>query len=81
MVQRKAARFVTYDYISVTQMITNLEWDTLQKRRDLARLNMVCRIGHALVDIPVEPYLTPSTSITRGHDSRFHLGVPKGAKR
>ena len=56
---------------SVTEMIANLGWDTLQKRRDLARLSMMYRIVHELVDIPVEPYLTPSTSMTTGHDSRF----------
>ena len=53
-------------------MIADLGWDTLQKRRDLARLSMMYRIVHNLVDIPVEPYLTPSTSMTRGHDSHFH---------
>ena len=75
MVQRRAARFVTNDYgrkSSVTEMIADLGWDTLQKRRDLARLSMKYQIVHNLVDIPVEPYLTPSTSMTRGHDSRFH---------
>ena len=75
MVQRRAARFVTNDYGlkgSVTEMIADLGWDTLQKRRDLARLSMMYRIVHNLVDIPVEPYLTPSTSMTRGHDTRFH---------
>ena len=74
MVQRRAARFVSKDYLrtsSVTEMISTLGWDTLQKRRDLARLSMMYRIVHHLVDIPVEPYLTPSTSMTRGHDSRF----------
>ena len=74
MVQRRAARFVSNDYrrtSSVTEMISTLGWDTLQKRRDLARLSMMYRIEHHLVDIPVEPYLTPSTSMTRGHDSRF----------
>ena len=53
------------------EMISTLGWDTLQKRRDLARLSMMYRIVHHLVDIPVEPYLTPSTGMTRGHDSRF----------
>ena len=53
-------------------MIADLGWDTLQKSRDFARLSMMYRIVHNLVDIPVEPYLTPSTSMTRGHDSRFH---------
>ena len=75
MVQRRAARFVTNDYgrkSSVTEMIADLGWDTLQKSRDFARLSMMYRIVHNLVDIPVEPYLTPSTSMTRGHDSRFH---------
>ena len=75
MVQRRAARFVINDYgrtSSVTEMMANLGWDTLQKRRDLARLSMMYRIVHVLVDIPVEPYLIPLTSMTRGHDSRFH---------
>ena len=74
MVQRRATRFVPNDYrrtSSVTEIISTLGWDTLQKRRDLARLSMMCPIVHHLVDIPVEPYLTPSTSMTRGHDSRF----------
>ena len=57
-------------------MIINLGRDTLQKRRDLVRLNMKFRIVHGLVDIPVEPYLTPLTSTTReetrGQASRFH---------
>ena len=72
MVQQRAARFVSNEYrrtSSVTEMISTLGWDTLQKRRDLARLSMMYRIVHHLVDIPVEPYLTPSTSMTRGHDS------------
>ena len=47
MVQRRAARFVTNDYgrtSSVTEIIANLGWDTLQKRRDLATLSMMYRI-------------------------------------
>ena len=75
MVQRRAARFVTSDYgrkSSVTEMTADLGWNTLQKRRDLARLSMMYQMVHNLVDIPVEPYPTPSTSMTRGHGSRFH---------
>ena len=54
-------------------MIADLGWDTLQKRRDLASLSMMYRIIHNLVDILVEPYLTPSTGMmTRGQDSLFH---------
>ena len=75
MVQRRAARFMSNDYrrsSSVTEMVSTLSWGTLKKRIDLARLSMMYRIVHHLVDIPVEPYVTPSTSITRGHDSRFY---------
>ena len=73
-VQRRAARFVMNDYrrtSSVIEMLTNLDWDTLQERRDLARLSMMYRIVHGLVDISAESYLTPSTSTTSGHNSRF----------
>ena len=75
-VQRRAARFVMNDYrrtSSVTEMLTNLDWDTLQERRDLARLShvsMMYRIVHGLVDIPAELYLTPSTSNHRFHQIR-----------
>ena len=67
MVKRRAARFVSNDYgstSSVTEMMSNLSWDTLQKRRDLARLSMMYHIVHGLVDIPVQPYLTLTTSST-----------------
>ena len=69
-VQRRAARFVMKDYRR-TKMLTNIDWDTLQERRDLARLSMMYHIVHGLVDIPAESYLTPSTSTTRGHNFGF----------
>ena len=62
MVQRRAVRFVKSDYSrtsTVTAMRQNLGWDTLQQRRDQARLSMVFRITHQQVDIPAERYLTP----------------------
>ena len=74
MVQRRAVRFVFNNYqrtSSVTEMMEKLGWQTLQQRRDYARLTMMYRIVHQLVDIPAEPYLTPLTGRTRGHDSRF----------
>ncbi|MCG7865740.1 MAG: hypothetical protein JAY74_05120 [Candidatus Thiodiazotropha taylori] len=74
MVQRRAVRFVLNDYqrtSSVTTMMGKLGWDTLQQRRDHARLAMMYRIVHQLVDIPAEPYLIPLAGRTRGHDSRF----------
>ena len=73
MVKRWATRFVTNEYnhihvSSVTEMITNIGLDTLQTRRDLVSLNIMFRIVHSLVGITVEPYRTPSTSMTRGHN-------------
>ena len=62
MVQRRAARFITTDYrhtSSVTSMLYQLGCDTLQRRRELARLTMMHRVVQQLVDIPTEPYLTP----------------------
>ena len=76
MVQRRSARFVMNDYrrtSSATAMLETLNWDTLERRRDQARLTMMFRIVHQLVDMPAETYLTPSshTGRTRGHDTRF----------
>ena len=67
---------MTNDYrrtSSVSAVLENLKWDTLQSRRDQARLTMMYRIMPQVVDIPVEPCLTPSsqTGRTRGHDTRF----------
>ena len=75
MVQRRAARLVTSDYrhkSSVTEMIANLDRDFLQKRRGIVRPHLMFGIVHGLVNIPKEPYLTPSASMTRDHDSRCH---------
>ena len=57
------SRFVTNDYrrnCSITEMLTNLDWDALQERIDLAnaRLSMMYRIVHGLVDIPTESFTT-----------------------
>ena len=61
MVQRRAVRFVKSDYSrtsSDTAMRQDLGWDTLQHRKDQARLSMMYRITHQQVDIPAELYLT-----------------------
>ena len=74
MVQRRAVRFVKSDYSrtsSVTAMRQDLGWDTLQQRRDQARLSMMYRITHQQVDIPAERYLTPLDNRTTGYSTRF----------
>jgi hypothetical protein len=54
-VQRRAARFATGDYqrtSSVTAMLQQLHWQTLQSRREYAQTVMMHRIVYNLVDIP-----------------------------
>ena len=56
-VQRRAARFATGDYqrtSSVTAMLQQLQWQTLQSRRAYAQTVMMYRIVYNLVDIPAE---------------------------
>jgi hypothetical protein len=60
-VQRRAARFATGDYqrtSSVTAMLQQLQWQTLQSRRAYAQTAMMYRIAYNLVDIPAEHHLS-----------------------
>ena len=73
MVQRGSARFVMGDYhtiSSVTTMLTNLDWNTLQERRAQAKAVMMFRIVNNLVDIPTT-YLIPAATTIRGHSHKF----------
>ena len=70
-VQRRAARFVTRNYHdrhpgSVTQMVQQLQWETLQVRRVKIRLVLLYKIQQGLVAIPAETYLVPGDTRTRG---------------
>ena len=54
MVQRRAARYVSYDYdykSSVSSMLNQLGWRTLEKRRRDARLSMFYKIENSLVSM------------------------------
>jgi hypothetical protein len=72
MVQRRAARYVTNRYrntSSVTSMLGDLEWDTLEIRRKKIRLTMMYKIINNLIDIRAEEYLTKPTRQTRSSHS------------
>ena len=61
-VQRKAARFCMSDYkqkSSVTKMITELGWETLDDRRKKKRLTMMYKISNELVGINKGEHLKP----------------------
>ena len=57
MVQRRAARYCTNRYhntSSVTEMLGDLQWETLESRRKKIQLTMLFKIVNDLVDIPAE---------------------------
>ena len=73
MVQRRAARYATHHYRntnSVTDMLDNLEWDTLESRRTKIQLTMFFKIINDLVDSPSSNYLIPANSKTRSNHSK-----------
>ena len=76
-VQRKAARFVKNCWIReegvMTNMLSDLKWDSLQTRREKARLVMFYRVTHGLVDIPLPKDLLPMPcKITRNfHPKKY----------
>ena len=73
-VQRNAARYVCGDYSwyhSVTSMLDKLQWPTLKDRRQHLIAAMMYKIINNLIDTEASLYLTPTTSATRGHSSRY----------
>ena len=77
-VQRTAARFcsLNYDrYASVTDVIKDLMWATLETRRRLSRLMLLYKRTHGLIDIDTRKYLIQhSESRTRGsHQFKFRV--------
>ena len=70
MIQRRAARWVKDSYsrhLSVTSMLDQLGWRTLERRRSDTKLVMFYKIVHQLIEIPIPPYLKHPIRPTR-HD-------------
>ena len=73
MVQRRAARFVKGDFdrtISVTSMLADLRWNTLQEKRMQSKSVIFYRIVHNLVAILATSSLIPARA-SRGHNMIF----------
>ena len=69
-VQRRAIRWTlnNYNYYSsVTTMLQNLNWPTLQYRRQRARLSLFYKSLNNLTALEIPPYYTPNN-----HSSRLH---------
>ena len=61
MVQRRAARYVCRRYhntSSVTSMLQELGWESLEQRRAKLRLCLLYKSIHGLVAIPLDPHTT-----------------------
>ncbi len=70
-VQRSAARFVTNNHThitSVSSLLTNIGWQTLERRRLKSQLSMLYKINQNLVKITVPSNLLISPRITRNND-------------
>ena len=75
IVQRRATQFVIGDYkwtSSVTSMLTDLHWNTLQERRMQINATMLDRIVHNLFAIPATPFLIPVKTF-RGQSMKFFI--------
>ena len=75
-VQKRAARSVHNNYTDrtpscVTNMVKSLKWENLEDRRKSARLSMLFKIQHDLIDIDRQQYLMPNDSQIRGKN-RFY---------
>ena len=75
-VQRRSARFTLNDYSpynSVTNMLTRLDWNSFENRRNELRFQMLYKIIHQLLDIDTNGVLPPRPHYhsTRGHSHRF----------
>ncbi len=58
---------------SVTDMLTYLKWEILQKRRTRFRIAMWCKIVHCLVVISITPFLQLVQGAIRHHHNQSFL--------
>ena len=82
-VQHQAARFCTSNYQrepgTVTKILEDLQWDTLQTRRKYKRLckskmqNGLCKskMQNGLVEIPLNEYVQQRNVNTRGSSQKY----------
>ena len=82
-VQRKAARFCLQNFnktASVTDMLSELKWDTLEIRRKKSRLTLMYKLSHNLVDITTEDHLIPNSEKRTRKSHAFNYRMPEVSK-
>ncbi|XP_072041092.1 uncharacterized protein [Amphiura filiformis] len=81
-IQRNAARFLKNNHErtpgTVTKLLSDLDWQSLQHRRQVARLALLYKINNNLVDIPSDRYLTPATRQGLRHRNNYSFQIPFG---
>ena len=73
MVHRRETRYWTsrdHNASSITGMLQDLDWESLESRRTKLQLVMLYKIINNLVDIPAAPYLTMAPKRTRAIHSK-----------
>ena len=78
-IQRTPTRWATRDYqrtSSVTQMIKDLNWRTLEQRRIDSQLTLMYKITYDLVAIPAAEYLIPNTRQSRHNHQLNYRQIP-----
>ena len=90
-IQKTAARYATNNYTqrtpgTVTSLLQQLQWESLEDRRSVARLQMLYKVNHQLVDLDPKKFYKPGDSRTRGnrlyqerldHPSHFNSFFPR----
>jgi hypothetical protein len=80
-VQKRAARFVTNTYgedTSITAILDQLNWDTLQDRREFHRLTCLYKILNDQMDIDHTQFISSkSKRPRRGHNNQFIINHTK----
>ena len=75
-VQRRAARWVLNDYgrfSSVSLMLEQLKWPTLQIRRKLSRLQILHKIHYQQLSLQIPHYYLPKTRPTRQYHHLHYI--------
>ena len=78
-VHRRSACRATRDYqcaSSVTQMMKDLNWRTLEQRRIDSGLTLMYKITYDLVAIPAADYLIPNTRQSRHNHQLAYRQIP-----
>ena len=77
---KKGGRFCLQNFnrtVSVTDMLRELEWDTLEMRRRKNKLTLTYKLSHSLVDIKTQKFLVPNSETRTRRSHAFKYRIPQ----